>query len=58
VLPMAKKTTKKEKADRISLEKLEKNVDSFDKKMNEVRREYIQKSSNSKKSAADLVLTS
>jgi hypothetical protein len=55
---MAKKTTKKEKADRISLEKLEKNVDSFDKKMNEVRREYIQKSSNSKKSAADLVLTS
>lgn len=55
---MAKKTTKEEKADRISLEKLEKNVDSFDKKMNRVRREYIQKSSNSKKSAAELVLTS
>jgi hypothetical protein len=55
---MGKKTTKKEKADRISLEKLEKNVDSFDKKMNQVRREYIQKSSNSKKSAAELVLTS
>lgn len=55
---MTKKTTKKEKADRISLEKLKKNVDSFDKKMNRVRREYIQKSSNSKKSASELVLTS
>jgi len=55
---MAKKTSKKKKAERISVEKLEQNVDSFDKKMNQVRREYIQKSSNSKKSAAKLVLTS
>jgi predicted ATP-grasp superfamily ATP-dependent carboligase len=52
------KQQKKESRPCISVKKLEQHADSFDKKMKEVRREYIKKASNSEKSASKVVLTS
>jgi predicted ATP-grasp superfamily ATP-dependent carboligase len=52
------KKQKKETMSRISVEKLKKNADSFEKRMEEVRREYIKKASKSEKSASEVVLTS
>jgi predicted ATP-grasp superfamily ATP-dependent carboligase len=52
------KQQRRESTSRISVEKLEQKADSFDKKMKEVRREYIKKASNSERSASKVVLTS
>lgn len=42
----------------VVIERLLKKSDSFDNKMKEVRRDYIQKSANSEKNASELVLNS
>jgi hypothetical protein len=55
---MMDKSNHKKKSPRIDVERLNSKADSFDKKMNKVRRDFIQKSSNSKKSASELILTS
>ncbi len=52
-----KKAGKKESTQK-SVENFNRKIEAFDKAMNQVRRDYIQKSTNSKKSASELVLTS
>ncbi len=48
----------KSEAKSIDIDKLKKNMVSFDKAMNETRRDFILKSTSSKKSASELVLSS
>lgn len=55
---MADKKATSKKAVQGDVKKFNKQMEAFDKALNEVRRDYIQKSSNSKRSASKLVLTS
>ena len=52
-----KKDRKKEPT-RVDINRFNEKIDSFEKEMDEVRRDFIQKSANSKKRASELVLTS
>lgn len=55
---MKKKKGGEKQTGRIDIDQFNKKIDSFDKKMNQVRRDFILKSTKSKKSASDLVLNS
>lgn len=53
-----KKKDRKIEPTRVDIDRFNKEKDSFDKEMDQVRRDFIQKSANSKKRASELVLTS
>lgn len=56
---MAKnKKDRKKEPTRVDIDRFNEGIDSFEKEMDKVRREFIQKSANSKKRASELVLTS
>lgn len=55
---MKNKKADKKQAERIDIDQFNRKIDSFDKKMNQIRRDFIQKSTKSKKSASNLVLNS
>jgi len=58
-LTMAKnKKDRKKEPTRVDINRFNEKIDSFEKEMDEVRRDFIQKSANSKKRASELVLTS
>jgi len=56
---MAKnKQDRKKEPTRVDINRFNEKIDSFEKEMDEVRRDFIQKSATSKKRASELVLTS
>lgn len=52
------KNDRKKEPTRVDIDRFNEKIDSFEKKMDEVRRDFIQKSASSKKRASELVLTS
>ena len=50
------KTKKRKESVRIDVREINNNADALDRKMNKVRRDFIQKSKRSKKSASQVVI--